>query len=101
MKKMSPFPHERKDAEGGKDPFSEEKVPKSPALLPQTYIAPQSDQYRSQGGAILVEARSNSALRVEQYCSSPQEPLPPPAHQKELSASPDISKAADSERKVG
>ena len=52
MKKMSLFPIERKEAEGGEDPSPEEKVPKSPALLPQTYIAPQSDQYKSQGGAI-------------------------------------------------
>ena len=80
MKKMSPFPHERKEAEGGEDSFSEEKAPKSPALAPQTYIAPQSDQYRSQGRAIEVEARSNRAWRAEQYCfeRSLQKKRPPP-----------------------
>ena len=52
MKKMSLFPIERKDAEGGEAPFSEEKATKQPALSPQTYIAPQSDQYRSQGETI-------------------------------------------------
>ena len=52
MKKMSLFPIERKDVESGEAHFSEEKATKQSALLPKTYIAPQSDQYRSQGGAI-------------------------------------------------
>ena len=52
MKKMSPFPHEWKDVEGGEDPSSEEKATKQPALTPQTYIALQSDQYKSRDGAI-------------------------------------------------
>ena len=64
MKKMSPFLIERKEAEGGESPFSEEKATKQPALLPQTYIAPQSDQYRSQGRAILLGGRSNIALNA-------------------------------------
>ena len=85
MKKMSLFPIERKEAEGEEDPLSEEKATKQSALLPQTYIAPRSDQYKSRDGAILVEARSNSALRVEQYCFEYflQKKRPPPPKERE------------------
>ena len=85
MKKMSPFPIERKETEGWEDSSSEEKATKQPTLAPQTYIAPQSEQYRSQGRAILVEARSNRALRAEQYCFERflQKKRPPPPKERE------------------
>ena len=61
MKKMSPFPHERKDAEGEEDPFSEEKAtkalpfPRKPILLRNpTNIGRKTEQYRSRYEAIVL-----------------------------------------------
>ena len=66
MKKMSPFPHKRKEAEGGEDPFSEEKVPKSPALLPKTSRPIPANLYCSALRPILVARRSNIGRGTKQ-----------------------------------
>mgnify|MGYP003360531791 CR=1 FL=1 len=71
MKKMSPFPIERKEAEGEEDPFSEEKAtkalpfPRKPILLRNpTNIGRKAEQYRSRREAIELGGRSNIALNA-------------------------------------
>ena len=76
---MSPFPHERKEAEGGEDPSSEEKAPQKPYPSPEnlttfphkpillrnpTNIGRKAKQYRSRHEAIELGGRSNIALNA-------------------------------------
>ena len=66
MKKVSLFPIERKEAEGGEDPFSEEKVPKSPTLLPKTSRPTPTNLYCSAIRPILVARPSNIGRGTKQ-----------------------------------